>query len=98
MNVFDGDLEELEWEIGNTRLKIISDNGDVVFEVPRIKHAPWKKHFNNIMNQAKLKSNEGKNKSVFIILENMKQKKEIPFVEYNEGKLVAFCRPPWRPK
>jgi hypothetical protein len=98
MNVFDGDLEQLEWNVGKTRIKIYSSELECIKENPMTKYPPRGEIFEKILAKAKEASKDLEEGSIFVVMQDTMTKETIPFVEYKKGDLVAFCRPPWRRK
>lgn len=97
MRVFDGDPECLSW-ISNQKEKcsigVLHPEGGILETtcISGEKH-PSDTEFENLLRAAKNFSIETEEPA---FLGMSIGKNIIPLAEYNAGKLVAFCRPPWR--
>lgn len=100
MNVFDGDPNKLAWRStdGNATVISLFKPGVGLLKETALsgRTAPTDKELDELMDKAKQKSKERGASPVFLVLFRSKEKGFIPFVEYHTGKLIAFCRPPWR--
>lgn len=99
MNVFDGDPERLAWMGKTSKISLFRQrHGDVGTTPFKGDFPPSDSEFLQIFERAKTESLE-KTGSVFMLMKHSlpgRPDKVLPFAELLNGKLIAFCRPPWR--
>jgi len=104
MSVFDGDPNQLAWKCGRGNKTILGyhrDGEDFIKETALSgKSAPSDRELETFLSIGRDLSNETPTVSVFAIAQYSFPNKEgmtvLPFAEYRDAILVAYCRPPWR--
>jgi fructose-bisphosphate aldolase class 1 len=100
MNVFDGDPERLAWKYGRgySTVLVVAKIGVGLVEktaVSGMSH-PSDQEVQRLMDRAKEMSEEG---TTFVVMRTffrgMEKARPLPFAEFHNKELIAYCRPPW---
>jgi hypothetical protein len=96
MNVFKTDPKDLIWQKNDRVINLFVQGNKTSKTIFRKRiTSPTDREFRNLLEKTKEVSNRVTDRSVFLVMSDNSLTMKVPFVEYLNGELEAYCRPSW---